>query len=99
MSAQVHKGWRKVGSGTAAFPAIRGQLGTHAFAIVGYDHGGFWLQNSKGPDWGEGGFGYLSNTDWARNGLDAWVAHLWTGSRRGLEQSLLSRLQERVEVK
>jgi Papain family cysteine protease len=74
-TVQVHQGWRNVGS-DGHIPLSEDQLGTHAFAFVGYGDEGFWLQNSKGPDWGRGGFGYLSNTDWARNGLDAWVAHL-----------------------
>jgi hypothetical protein len=50
--------------------------GGHAFAIVGYDADGFWLQNSWGPGWGKGGFGRLYYDDWLQYGLDAWVGRL-----------------------
>ena len=31
----------------------------HAFVIVGYDHQGFWVHNSWGPEWGTEGFALL----------------------------------------
>ena len=50
--------------------------GGHAFVIVGYDSEGFWLQNSWGAAWGNGGFGRMSYDDWLQYGLDTWVARL-----------------------
>ena len=44
--------------------------------MVGYDAGGFWLQNSWGPGWGRGGFAHLSYDDWLAHGTDVWVARL-----------------------
>ncbi|MFZ4285720.1 C1 family peptidase [Variovorax sp. HJSM1_2] len=49
------------------------QSGGHAFAIVGFNTRGFIVQNSWGPDWGQGGFAVLSYLDWLANGMDAWV--------------------------
>ena len=51
-----------------------GTIGGHAFAIVGYDDSGFWIQNSWGPDWGSGGLARVSYDDWLANGTDVWVA-------------------------
>jgi hypothetical protein len=74
-TAKVHAGWQT--------PAADGRItredaiiGGHAFAIVGYDHEGLWVQNSWGPDWGRGGFGHVSYDDWLANGTDVWVARL-----------------------
>jgi hypothetical protein len=53
-----------------------GPWGGHAFAIVGYDADGFWLQNSWGSAWGKGGFGRLCYDDWLQYGFDAWVGRL-----------------------
>ena len=47
-------------SGTDTSRCSEDHLGTHAFAFVGYDSEGFWLQNSKGTGWGKRGFGYLA---------------------------------------
>lgn len=75
VSCQVHTGWQKVGAkGVIAFES--GIIGGHAFAVVGYDRQGFWLQNSWGPTWGKGGLAHLSYADWLANGTDAWVARL-----------------------
>jgi len=74
-TALVHEGWDKVSpEGHIPFPE-RG-LGGHAFAIVGYDRDGFWIQNSWGDDWGRNGFGRISYEDWLENGTDVWVARL-----------------------
>jgi len=73
VTADVHQGWHKVG-GDGVIPYPAEPLGTHAFALVGYDADGFWLQNSKGVGWGKGGYGYVSQADWLANGQDAWVA-------------------------
>ncbi len=75
VTADVHEGWHRVAAdGVIGFPAT--MRGTHAFVLIGYDAGGFWLQNSKGTGWGRGGYGYLSEADWLANGQDAWVARL-----------------------
>jgi hypothetical protein len=75
VTAEVHDGWRHVGTdGRIEFSSR--ETGTHAFALVAYDAEGFWLHNSKGPKWGRNGFGHLSAVDWARSGVDAWVAYL-----------------------
>ena len=51
-------------------------IGGHAFAIVGYDDRGFWVQNSWGSRWGAKGFCHLGYDDWLQNGYDCWVARL-----------------------
>lgn len=71
----VHKGWSPVKSdGVIRYDAET--LGGHAFAIVGYDRDGFWVQNSWGGGWGRGGFARVSYYDWLENGSDVWVARL-----------------------
>jgi pimeloyl-ACP methyl ester carboxylesterase len=50
--------------------------GGHAFAIVAYDRGGFWIQNSWGPGWGRRGLGRVNYYDWLAHGTDVWVARL-----------------------
>ncbi|MGB2693974.1 MAG: C1 family peptidase [Dehalococcoidia bacterium] len=75
-SADVHEGWRHPNRKTGRIPFSRTVIGGHAFAIVGYDEEGFWVQNSWGADWGKGGFGHLSYDDWLENGYDCWVAQL-----------------------
>jgi hypothetical protein len=74
-SASVHSGWDDVGhDGRIEFR--EGNEGGHAFAVVGYDRKGFWIQNSWGPDWGDRGLAHLTYDDWLRNGNDVWVARL-----------------------
>lgn len=51
-----------------------GQLGGHAFVIVGYNDIGFLVQNSWGTEWGSGGFATLPYDDWLDSAYDAWVA-------------------------
>lgn len=75
-SAQVHEGWYDVDPGTGKIPYSNKMAGGHAFAIVGYDEDGFWIQNSWGPDWGRKGFCHISYDDWLENGYDCWVARL-----------------------
>ena len=74
-TAMVHRGWDRVRrNGLIRYsPEV---LGGHAFAIVGYDHEGFWIQNSWGSDWGREGFARISYHDWLENGTDVWVARL-----------------------
>ncbi len=75
-SASVHEGWYQVDRRTGKIPYRWRKVGGHAFAIVGYDDGGFWIQNSWGPGWGLKGFCHISYDDWLENGYDCWVARL-----------------------
>ncbi len=75
-SCGVHDGWMEPpASGRIAW---REQecVGYHAFAIVGYDGSGFWIQNSWGGSWGRKGFGYVDYDEWLERGTDVWVARL-----------------------
>jgi len=89
VSAQVHDGWDTLvhGEATSApgshadlpvIPAPKqpGQLGGHAFAIVGYNDRGFVVQNSWSASWGAGGFGVLPYDDWVEHVTDAWACAL-----------------------
>jgi len=74
-TAGVHEGWNTVGEdGVIEYP--RPPLGGHAFAVVGYDEEGLWIQNSWGRQWGMQGYGRISYDDWLANGQDVWVARL-----------------------
>jgi len=74
-SANVHGGWQR--------PARKGEVryikprddtdGGHAFAIVGYNKDGFWVQNSWGKRWGDNGTALWLYEDWQTNISDAWV--------------------------
>ena len=75
-SADVHAGWDEPDPESGRIAMRREKLGGHAFAIVGYDHEGLWIQNSWGRDWGLGGFAHISYDDWLENGYDCWVARL-----------------------
>jgi hypothetical protein len=75
-SAQVHEGWERVNRRDGKIPFSRKIIGGHAFAIVGYDDEGLWIQNSWGPSWGNQGFAHLSYEDWLEHGWDCWVARL-----------------------
>lgn len=83
VSGVVHDGWLK----PVEEPGARGKslhvirrsskaeaLGGHAFALVGYNHVGFLVQNSWGEGWGKGGYATLPYDDWLDNAYDAWVA-------------------------
>lgn len=74
-TAAVHGGWDQVGADGVIKRSDR-IMGGHAFAIVGYDESGFWIQNSWGTDWGKGGFAHIGYDDWLANGTDVWVARL-----------------------
>jgi hypothetical protein len=74
-TASVHGGWDAIGT-DGVIPYLEKILGGHAFAIVGYDDRGFWIQNSWGPAWGKQGFALITYDDWLANGTDAWVARL-----------------------
>jgi hypothetical protein len=72
----VHSGWNPAAVRDGHIDYEPDATGGHAFAIVGYDQDGFWIQNSWGDDWGLGGFARLTYDDWLRNGFDVWVARL-----------------------
>jgi hypothetical protein len=74
-TAIVHSGWDTVKKDGIIKYSPK-PLGGHAFAIVGYDSDGFWIQNSWGGKWGRGGFARVSYYDWLENGTDIWVARL-----------------------
>jgi len=75
-TAHVHEGWARVRPGDQDIEYSSDMIGGHAFAIVGYDRKGFWIQNSWSSDWGSGGLARLSYSDWLINGTDVWVTSL-----------------------
>ncbi len=75
-SARVHAGWRAPRGEPARITPSRRTIGGHAFAIVGYDGDGFWVQNSWGIDWGDEGLALWSYEDWLENVTDGWVVQL-----------------------
>jgi len=79
-TATVHTGWSKVKL-DGLIPTEDDEIGSHAFAIVGYDQQGFYIQNSWGHDWGAEGFALITYDDWLSNGADVWVARLTLLSR------------------
>ena len=74
VSAMVHAGWDNPKAGK--IPYRKTTDGGHAFALVGYNEDGFWVQNSWGRDWGNSGVALWSYEDWAQNISDAWVVQL-----------------------
>ena len=75
-SAAVHAGWLKPpASGVIAWRQ-QPVTGYHAFAIVGYDARGFWIQNSWGTRWGRAGHAHVSYDEWLERGTDTWVGRL-----------------------
>lgn len=75
-SATTHGGWMRPDKRTGTIPYIREEQGGHAFAIVGYNSKGFWVQNSWGKAWGKAGLGLWQYEDWLQNVMDAWVFSL-----------------------
>ncbi len=73
-TAVIHTGWLKPDA-DGRIPEGR-PMGGHAFAIVGYDSDGFWVQNSWGDEWGQGGLALLTYDDWLEHGMDVWVGRL-----------------------
>ena len=74
VSAKVHKGWNNPRDGIIEYH--ENEEGGHAFAIVGYNNDGFWIQNSWGDRWGNKGRALWSYEDWNKNIMDAWVFRL-----------------------
>ena len=76
-SAQVHDGWRRHEIANGVIPWDHSTpLGGHAFAIVGYNTTGFYVQNSWGSRWGTNGVALWRYEDWLENVRDAWVVRL-----------------------
>lgn len=78
-SASIHKGWRKPKKEDTGHYTIQERteiVGGHAFAIVGYNRRGFWVQNSWSEGWGNNGVALWLYTDWVQNLLDAWVVQV-----------------------
>ena len=74
-SASVHTGWMSPRE-SGHIPYLKKKLGGHAFAIVGYNDEGFFVQNSWGEKWGKNGIGLWSYEDWMDNVNDAWVVQI-----------------------
>ncbi|MBU3023739.1 C1 family peptidase [Aestuariibacter sp. A3R04] len=74
VSAQIHEGWLNYDGHEIAI--TDNYIGGHAFAIVGYNNDGFWVQNSWGADWKKSGIALWKYEDWAVNIMDAWVVQL-----------------------
>ena len=75
-SAKTHAGWMRPDARSGVIPYRKQPKGGHAFAIVGYNSKGFWIQNSWGKGWGKGGLGLWQYEDWLDNLMDAWVFSL-----------------------
>jgi Papain family cysteine protease/Alpha/beta hydrolase of unknown function (DUF900) len=76
VSANVHEGWRAAAIRDGAIKYKGKPIGGHAFAVVGYDATGFFVQNSWGKAWGKKGVAHWSYEDWQDNVRDAWVVRL-----------------------
>ncbi len=77
VSANVHYGWFANLEGPDFEIPVNSQMaGGHAFAIVGYNDKGFWVQNSWGDTWGNNGIALWTYEDWQANIKDAWVVRL-----------------------
>lgn len=75
-SANVHEGWSDPMAKTGEIPFRSKMIGGHAFALIGYNSRGFWVQNSWGEDWGKGGLALWLYEDWEQNLMDGWVLQL-----------------------
>ncbi len=78
VSATVHSGWesRKIKLNKGIIPFEDKQPGDHAFAVVGYNEKGFWIQNSWDKQWGKQGLALWTYEDWYHNISDAWAFRL-----------------------
>lgn len=75
-SAKVHEGWSKGAIRGDTIPQRARISGGHAFALIGYNKKGFWVQNSWGKSWGRGGTAIWTYEDWFDHIVDAWVLSL-----------------------
>jgi hypothetical protein len=109
-SAIVHEGWQRPSKKTGVIPVRDEPAGGHAFAIIGYDERGFWVQNSWGSGWGLRGRALWTYEDWQRTITDAWVLRLalptpqvWHlapegGSDASRAEGLFSKTPTRAEI-
>lgn len=72
-SANVHGGWSRQQVKSGKIPFKEGRTGGHAFALVGDNKDGFYVQNSWGTKWGDNGLALWTYEDWERNLIDAWI--------------------------
>jgi len=111
VSANVHPGWWPQNIHKGVITPHKEATGGHAFAIVGYNDIGFWVQNSWGPRWGRHGFALWRYEDWQANVKDAWVVRLAlptpqvfpgtarpTGQELGEGFSLFGKKPKRAEI-
>lgn len=110
VSASVHEGWNRGAVKDGRIPFQSGAMGGHAFAVVGYNQQGFWVQNSWGDQWGDNGVALWTYEDWLENVRDAWVARLavstpqiWhlsptVSDQQGPAQGLFKRSPKRSEI-
>ncbi len=75
-SAKTHNGWQRPHKTSHIIPFDPIPKGGHAFAIVGYNTKGFWVQNSWGRRWGKSGLALWLYEDWQQNLMDAWVFNM-----------------------
>jgi hypothetical protein len=109
-SADVHAGWERPSKRTGVIPMKDESIGGHAFAIIGYDERGFWVQNSWGSSWGLRGRALWKYEDWQESISDAWVLRLalptpqiWHlpiegGSDAGRSEGLFKKSPNRAEI-
>ncbi|MEJ2574714.1 MAG: C1 family peptidase [Gammaproteobacteria bacterium] len=100
VSANVHEGWSKQATQNGEIPyKDKASIGGHAFAIVGYNNKGFWVQNSWDEDWGRRGIALWYYEDWHQSVRDAWVVRLALPTPQifGLPPSKYQPLVERPE--
>ncbi len=109
-SARVHRGWQRGSAKGGEIPFKSDTIGGHAFAIVGYNERGFYVQNSWGEDWGVNGVALWSYEDWLENVQDAWVVrlaistpHIWhlapsASDQSGPERGLFKPSPKRAEI-
>lgn len=76
ISASVHEGWYASNLNNGEIPYHNKTIGGHAFAIVGYNERGFYVQNSWGKGWGINGIALWTYEDWRENISDGWVTRL-----------------------
>ena len=84
------------------YPIIRppkgAEVGGHAICVVGYDEEiqAFKIRNSWGPEWGKGGYAWLSYDIVRKDGMDAWATLDVTNSHVKLET--VTKLKEKVDA-
>ena len=94
VSANVHRGWWRSSlatqDGHKVIPYRNRVEGGHAFAIVGYNDIGFWVQNSWGLGWGHDGLALWTYEDWQQNIRDAWVVRLALSTPQVFQRPMLA---------